>query len=72
MFAKVYASLSYVTGQQGAAGSNDIDIDDEGRFSLTRSLWNCSELPTDEAICAWGDIEVPALNKDNFTSTNPF
>lgn len=70
VFAKVYASWA-VTGQQGAAGNNDIDIDDEGRFSLTRSLWNCSELPTDEAICAWGDIEVPALNKDNFTSTNP-
>ena len=70
VFGKVYASWA-LTGQQGPAGKNDIDIDDEGRFSLTRSLWNCSQLPTDEAICAWSDIEVPALNKNNFTSTNP-
>jgi len=69
VFAKVYASWA-LSGQQGPAGNNDIDIDDEGRFSLTRSLWNCSELPTDEAICAWGDAEVITLNVNNFTSLN--
>lgn len=69
VFTKVYASWA-LTGQEGAAGNNDIDITDEGRFSLTRSLWNCSELPTDEALCAWGDGEVVELNVNNFNSLN--
>jgi hypothetical protein len=70
VFAKVYAAWA-LTGQQGAAGNNDIDIDDEGRFSLYRTLWVTQQLPTDETICAWGDIEVVTLNRSSFTSTNP-
>jgi hypothetical protein len=69
VFGKVYAAFA-LTGQQGAAGNNDIDITDEGRFSLTRSLWSCNELTTDEAICAWGDAEVIELNSNSWTSTN--
>jgi starch-binding outer membrane protein, SusD/RagB family len=69
VFAKTYAAFA-LTGQQGAAGNNDIDITDEGRFSLTRCLWNCNELPTDEAICAWGDVEVVELNANNWTASN--
>ncbi|MFM2292641.1 MAG: hypothetical protein RIS29_2454 [Bacteroidota bacterium] len=69
VFAKTYASFA-LTGQQGAAGNNDIDITDEGRFSLTRCLWNCSELPTDEAVCSWGDVEVVELNACNWTASN--
>ncbi len=34
-------------------------------------MWVTQELPTDEAICAWGDIEVVTLNRSSFTSTNP-
>jgi len=70
VFAKVYASWA-LTGQVGPDGNNDIDIDDEGRFSLYRTLWVSQELPTDEAICAWGDIEVVTMNRSSFTSTNP-
>ena len=69
VFAKTYASLS-LTGQQGPAGNNDITISDEGRFSLTRCLWNINELPTDETICAWGDAEVVELNSNSWPSTN--
>lgn len=69
VFAKTYAAFA-LTGQQGPAGNNDIDITDEGRFSLTRSLWNCSELCTDEAICAWGDAEVVEMNSNSWPSTN--
>lgn len=69
VFAKTYAAFA-LTGQTGAAGNNDIDITDEGRFSLTRCLWNCSELPTDEALCAWGDAEVVELNVNNWGSNN--
>jgi len=69
VFAKTYAAFA-LSGQEGAAGNNDIDITDEGRFSLTRCLWNCSELPTDEALCAWGDNEVVELNANTWPSTN--
>lgn len=69
VFAKVYAAFS-LTGQQGAAGNNDIDIPDEGRYSLYRCLWNQNELTTDEAICAWGDAEVIELNTNSWSSTN--
>jgi len=69
VFAKTYASFA-MTGQQGPAGNNDIDITDEGRFSLTRCLWNINELPTDEAICAWGDAEVVELNSNSWPSSN--
>ncbi len=69
VFTKVYAAWA-LTGQQGAAGNNDIDIDDEGRFSLFRTLWVTQQLPTDEAVCAWGDIEVVTMNKSAFTSSN--
>lgn len=69
VFAKVYASWA-LSGQQGAAGNNDIDIDDEGRFSLFRTLWVTQELPTDEAVCAWGDAEVVTMNRSAFSSSN--
>lgn len=70
VFTKVYAAWG-LTGQEGPAGNNDIDIDDEGRFSLYRTLWVTQQLPTDETVCAWGDIEVVTMNRSSFTSTNP-
>lgn len=69
VFAKTYASLS-LTGQEGPSGNNDIDITDEGRFSLYRTLWNCNELSTDEAACSWGDAEVVELNTNNWSALN--
>ena len=69
VFAKTYASFA-LTGQEGAAGNNDIDITDEGRFSLYRCLWNCNELSTDEAVCSWGDGEVVELNTNSWSALN--
>ncbi len=69
VFEKTYASLS-LTGQEGPSGNNDIDITDEGRFSLYRTLWNCNELSTDEAVCSWGDAEVVELNTNNWSALN--
>jgi hypothetical protein len=69
VFAKTYAAFA-LTGQEGPAGNNDIDITDEGRFSLLRCLWNCNELTTDEAICSWGDAEVLELNTNNWSASN--
>lgn len=72
VFAKAYAGFG-LTGQEGPAGSIDIDseIKDEGKSALYRCLWNCNELTTDEAICAWGDAEVIELNTNTWSSSNP-
>ena len=71
VLAKVYAGLA-VTGQQGPAGQPDISGIDEGFSSYLRQLWSLQELPTDEALNAWGDDGIPALNFSNWSSTNPF
>lgn len=72
VFTKAYAAFS-LTGQRGPAGNIDIDteIPDEGKSALYRCLWNCNELTTDEAICAWGDVEVIELNTNSWSSSNP-
>ena len=60
--AKVYAGLA-VTGQQGAAGDRDVfSITDEGFSQYWRLYWELQELPTDEAVIAWGDQGLPELN----------
>lgn len=60
-FAKIYANMG-LTGQTGPAGNADIADIDEGTSDFFRQLWNMNELPTDEAICSWGDPGVPEYN----------
>ncbi|MDO4229246.1 MAG: RagB/SusD family nutrient uptake outer membrane protein [Capnocytophaga sp.] len=67
--AKVYASLA-LTGQQGPAGSPDIQGIDEGTSQFTRLLFYMQELPTDNAVVAWPDPGVPDFHNMNWTSTN--
>jgi len=70
--AKVYAGLA-VTGQQGPAGNGDISsITDEGFSSYLRLYWELQELPTDEAVIAWGDQGLPELNTMVWGSSNRF
>jgi hypothetical protein len=70
--ARLYGGLA-ITGQQGPAGRRDIEaITDEGFSSYLRLFWNLQELPTDEAIIAWGDPGLPELNTQNWGSTNQF
>ena len=61
VFTKLYASMA-LTGQQGPAGNGDIDGIDEGTSDFFRQIWNMNELPTDEAICSWGDPGIPEYN----------
>lgn len=61
VFAKIYATMA-LTGQEGPAGSGDLEGIDEGTSGFYRLLWNFNELPTDEALCSWGDVGVPELN----------
>jgi hypothetical protein len=67
--AKVYGAFA-LTGNQGPAGSPDIQGIDEGTSDFLRLLWCAQELPTDEAVVAWGDIGVPDFHQMNWSSSN--
>jgi hypothetical protein len=67
---KIYAS--FIIAGQGANGGADISASDENFFTTVRALWNLQELPTDEAICAWGDVGIADLNTQTWSPNNPF
>lgn len=67
---KIYASFM-ISGQGGNLG-DDIAAADGNFFTTMRALWNLQELPTDEALCAWGDIGIADLNTQTWSPTNPF
>ncbi len=69
--AKIYAGLA-VSGQQGPAGDPDIDGIDEGFSQYLRLYWEAQELPTDEAVIAWGDVGLPEMNTQLWASSNSF
>jgi len=67
--AKIYAGLA-LSGQQGPAGQPDIQGIDEGFSQYLRLYWEHEELPTDEAVIAWGDIGLPEMNTQTWTSSS--
>jgi len=67
--AKVYGAFA-LTGNSGPAGNGDIQGIDEGTSDFFRLLWYLQELPTDEAVIAWGDPGVPDLHAMNWSSSN--
>ena len=67
---KIYASF-IISGQGGSAG-DDIVASDPNFFTTMRALWNCQEITTDEAICAWGDVGIADLNTQTWSPSNPF
>src|SRR3990170_6529857 len=69
--ARIYAGLA-VTGQRGPAGDADIDGIDEGFSQYLRLHWKMQELPSDEAVIAWGDVGIPEMNTQLWASNNPF
>jgi len=69
--AKLYGGYS-LTGQQGPAGNGDIQLIDEGFSNYLRQLWQLEELPTDEAVIAWGDAGLPELNTQLWGPANQF
>src|SRR5687767_15582854 len=69
--AKLYGGLS-VTGQRGPDGAGDVEGIDEGFSQYLRQLWQLQELPTDEAIIAWGDAGLPEMNTMQWGTTNQF
>ncbi len=72
--AKLYGGLQ-VTGQEGPAerdGAGDIEGIDEGFSHYLRQLWQLQELPTDEAVIAWGDPGLPEMNTQEWSPANQF
>lgn len=67
---KIYAS--FIISGQGANGGDDITASDGNFFTTIRALWNCQEITTDEAICAWGDVGIADLNTQTWNANNPF
>src|SRR5256884_2202432 len=72
LLAKLYAGLA-VTGQRGQFGQPDISFPDEGFTQYVRVLWEMEELPTDEAVIAWGgDQGLTELNTQSWGVNNVF
>ncbi|NOZ34016.1 MAG: RagB/SusD family nutrient uptake outer membrane protein [Chlorobi bacterium] len=67
---KIYAS--FMVSGQGGNLPDDIVAADGNFFTTMRALWNLQELPTDEAICAWGDAGIADLNTQTWSPENLF
>jgi starch-binding outer membrane protein, SusD/RagB family len=73
VLAKMYATLS-VTGNTGPSGQPDITggLDEGSQVAFIRMLFNCQELPTDEAVCAWNDQTIKDFHDMDWTADDPF
>ena len=70
LYTKCYATMA-LAGNTGANGDCDIDGLDGGTSGFVRQLFNANELPTDEAICCWGDPGIPAFNYNQYDASHP-
>jgi hypothetical protein len=73
VLAKIYGTLS-ITGNSGPSGSPDIGggLDEGSQVAFIRMFFNCQELPTDEAVCAWNDQTIKDFHNLRWTSGDPF
>jgi hypothetical protein len=69
--AKLYAGLA-VGGETSGDGNTDIQGIDGGFSQYLRLYWEMEELPTDEAVLAWGDVGIPDMNKQTWNAQNVF
>ena len=73
VLAKIYGTLA-ITGNSGPAGNPDISggLDEGSQVAFIRMLFNCEELPTDEAVVAWNDQTIHDFHDLKWTSADPF
>ena len=73
VLAKIYGTLS-ITGNSGPAGNPDIGggLDEGSQVAFIRMLFNCQELPTDEAVVAWNDQTIKDFHNLKWTADDPF
>lgn len=66
LYSKCYAGLI----MEGNDGKADFTIDDAGKSTLLRNLFNFNEIPTDEAICWWSDGGIADVAYNKFDPGN--
>lgn len=66
--AKVYAAFA-LTGS-GGPGSSDLGGIDAGTSDFVRLYWSAQEWPTEEAVCAWNDTDVPDFHNMSWAANN--
>lgn len=66
LYSKCYAGLI----MEGNDGTADFTIDDNGKSTLLRNLFNFNEVPTDEAICWWSDGGITDVGYNKFDPGN--
>jgi hypothetical protein len=71
VLAKLYAGLA-TSGQQGAAGTPDINGIDEGFGEYLRGFWYHQELTTDEAVIGWNDQTIKDFHYQTWGSSDVF
>ena len=72
--AKIYGTMA-LTGNTGPAGAADVFYpgSDEGQNAdFYRTFWKAQELPTDEAVIAWGDPGIPDFHNMSWSPANLF
>lgn len=66
LYSKCYAGLI----MEGNDGTADFTIEDNGKSTLLRNIFNFNELPTDEAICWWSDGGLTDISYNKFDAGN--
>lgn len=66
LYSKCYAGLI----MEGNDGNADFSIDDAGKSTLLRNLFNFNEIPTDEAVCWWSDGGIADVAYNKFDPGN--
>lgn len=67
LYSKCYAGLI----MEGNDGNADFTIDDNGKSTLLRNIFNFNELPTDEAICWWSDGGLVDISYNKYNAATP-
>lgn len=71
VLAKAYAGLA-ISGQDGGDGRADVGGIDAGTSNYLRQYFQMQELPTDEAIIAWNDGNLPDIHNMTWGANNEF
>lgn len=66
LYSKCYAGLI----MEGNDGNADFSINDAGKSTLLRNLFNFNEVPTDEAVCWWSDGGIADVAYNKFDPGN--
>ena len=66
LYSKCYAGLI----MEGNDGNADFSIQDNGKSTLIRNIYNFNELPTDESICWWSDGGMTEISYNQFRPDN--